>query len=40
MTLASPPALEGVHHLKFAVSDLDRSLRFYEQVFGAQRLRG
>jgi catechol 2,3-dioxygenase-like lactoylglutathione lyase family enzyme len=38
MTLARPPALEGVHHLKFAISDLDRSLRFYEQVFGAQRL--
>jgi catechol 2,3-dioxygenase-like lactoylglutathione lyase family enzyme len=38
MTLARPPALQGVHHLKFAVAHLDRSLRFYEQVFGAQRL--
>lgn len=32
-----PPRLKGIHHVKFPVSDLDRSLRFYEQVFGAKR---
>ncbi len=31
------PPLKGVHHVKFAVSNLDRSLHFYEQVFGAKR---
>jgi catechol 2,3-dioxygenase-like lactoylglutathione lyase family enzyme len=31
----SRPPLEGIHHLKLVVSDLDRSLAFYERVFGA-----
>ena len=29
----------GIHHLKFAVSDLERSLKFYESLFGAKRVR-
>lgn len=37
-THAAPPPLDGIHHLKFAVSDPQVSLRFYEQVFGAQRM--
>ena len=32
------PALKGVHHVKFPVSDLDRSLTFYEQAIGAKRV--
>lgn len=32
------PVLRGIHHVKFAVSNLDRSLHFYEQVFGAERI--
>jgi catechol 2,3-dioxygenase-like lactoylglutathione lyase family enzyme len=32
------PAIDGIHHLKFAVADCDVSLRFYEAVFGARRL--
>ena len=31
------PALLGVHHLKFAVSDLDCSLAFYQSALGGQR---
>lgn len=31
------PQLDGVHHYKVPVSDLDESLRWYEQVFGAER---
>lgn len=31
-----PPPTQGIHHLKFAVSDPQVSLRFYETVFGAQ----
>ena len=37
-TAATRPVIDGVHHLKFAVSDPDRSLAFYETVFGAQRM--
>jgi catechol 2,3-dioxygenase-like lactoylglutathione lyase family enzyme len=32
------PNLIGIHHLKFAVADLARSLDYYERVFGAQRI--
>ncbi len=32
------PVIDGIHHLKFAVTDCDVSLAFYEQVFGARRL--
>jgi catechol 2,3-dioxygenase-like lactoylglutathione lyase family enzyme len=32
------PTLHGLHHLKLPVSDLARSLDFYERVFGAQRI--
>jgi catechol 2,3-dioxygenase-like lactoylglutathione lyase family enzyme len=32
------PELAGIHHAKIPVSDLDRSLPWYEQVFGATRL--
>jgi catechol 2,3-dioxygenase-like lactoylglutathione lyase family enzyme len=31
------PPLRGIHHVKFAVSELDRSLHFYRQVFNAER---
>lgn len=30
------PILNGIHHLKFSVADLDRSLAFYERAFGAR----
>jgi catechol 2,3-dioxygenase-like lactoylglutathione lyase family enzyme len=36
--LKPPPALAGLHHLKFAVSDLDASLVFYESALGARRV--
>lgn len=32
------PPLKGIHHIKFSVSNLDRSLNFYEQVFHAKRI--
>ena len=32
------PGLQGVHHLKLPVGDLQRSLGFYERVFGATRI--
>jgi len=32
------PSFEGIHHLKFAVSDLNRSLDFYERALGAKRI--
>ncbi len=34
----TPPPLMGIHHIKFAVTDLDRSLRFYEAFLGARRI--
>jgi catechol 2,3-dioxygenase-like lactoylglutathione lyase family enzyme len=33
------PSIDGIHHLKFSVSDLESSQRFYEVALGAQRLR-
>ena len=35
---ATPPPVQYIHHLKFPVTDVDRSVTFYEQVFGAQEL--
>jgi catechol 2,3-dioxygenase-like lactoylglutathione lyase family enzyme len=32
------PEIQGVHHLKLPVSDLGRSLDFYERLLGARRL--
>jgi len=32
------PDFLGIHHLKFPVSDLDRSLAFYGRILGASRL--
>ena len=32
------PVVLGIHHLKFLVSDLDKSTAFYEAAFGARRL--
>ncbi|HZE16292.1 MAG TPA: VOC family protein [Mycobacterium sp.] len=37
-TLESRPPLRGIHDLKFAVADLDESLRFYEQALGAKHI--
>jgi len=34
----SLPPLQGIHHIKIAVSDLERSLSFYETLFGAKRI--
>jgi len=31
------PVILGIHHLKFPVADLMRSLSFYENAFGARR---
>ncbi len=31
-------ALHGIHHVKFPVSDLERSLAFYERALGCQRV--
>ena len=36
--VASLPPLQGIHHLKLAVTDLDRSLSFYQELFGAKRI--
>ena len=32
------PPLMGIHHIKLAVTDLDRSLHFYEACLGARRI--
>ena len=32
------PMIKGLHHVKLAVSDLGRSLAFYESFLGAQRV--
>jgi catechol 2,3-dioxygenase-like lactoylglutathione lyase family enzyme len=32
------PAFEGIHHLKIAVSDLERSTDFYRRVLRAERV--
>ncbi|MDB5875436.1 MAG: lactoylglutathione lyase-like lyase [Ramlibacter sp.] len=32
------PAALGIHHLKFVVSDVDKSLAFYEAAFGVKRV--
>jgi catechol 2,3-dioxygenase-like lactoylglutathione lyase family enzyme len=37
-TTESLPPLRGIHDLKFAVSDLDESLRFYERALDAKHL--
>ena len=34
----TPPRILGVHHIKFAVSNLDVSLAWYERVIGAKRI--
>ncbi|MGF6539443.1 VOC family protein [Paraburkholderia youngii] len=34
----SRPTIAGIHHLKFNVSNLDRSLDFYARALGAKRL--
>lgn len=34
----SRPTLRGIHHLKFPVRDLERSLGFYESTLGARRV--
>ena len=36
--VSSLPPLQGIHHLKLAVTDLDRSLHFYEASLGAKRI--
>jgi catechol 2,3-dioxygenase-like lactoylglutathione lyase family enzyme len=36
--VTTAPALSGLHHLKIPVSDLDTSLRWYQDVFGAEHL--
>jgi hypothetical protein len=36
--LKSRPPLRGIHARKFAVSDIDESLRSYERALGAKRL--
>lgn len=33
---APPSPIQYIHHLKFPVADVGRSVAFYEQVFGAQ----
>jgi catechol 2,3-dioxygenase-like lactoylglutathione lyase family enzyme len=33
-----PPGITGIHHVKFPVSDLERSRRWYQEVLGLQVL--
>src|ERR1700678_1290969 len=37
-TQLSTPRLAGIHHIKFPVSDLARSQRFYEMALNAKRV--
>jgi catechol 2,3-dioxygenase-like lactoylglutathione lyase family enzyme len=37
-TVENRPPLRGIHDLKFAVPDLDESLRFYERALGAKHV--
>jgi catechol 2,3-dioxygenase-like lactoylglutathione lyase family enzyme len=37
-TVENRPPLRGIHDLKFAVSDLDESLRCYERALGAKHV--
>ena len=37
-TLENRPPLRGIHDLKFAVSNLNESLRFYERALGAKHV--
>ena len=36
--IMTTPPLKGIHHIKFAVSNLSQSLQFYEEVFHAKRI--
>ena len=38
MTGSSSPVLDGIHHIKIPVTDLNRSCNFYERSIGAVRL--
>jgi catechol 2,3-dioxygenase-like lactoylglutathione lyase family enzyme len=36
--VSGPPPLAGIHHLKFAVADLEQSLAFYRRALGAEHV--
>ncbi|MFF5143059.1 VOC family protein [Streptomyces sp. NPDC013157] len=38
MSETSGPTITGVHHLSFTVTDLERSLDWYQRLFGAERV--
>ena len=38
MSQRSRPRVSGIHHLKFAISNLDVSIAWYERVLGARRV--